>query len=72
MAGAVFAAEPQRCLAIADRAVYWLNAERLGGGSFDAASGSIMDMFNFNKANSVALILDPTFGTVDTKAKNKN
>jgi hypothetical protein len=29
-------------------------------------------MFNFNKANSTALILDPTFGTLDTKAKNKN
>jgi len=31
-----------------------------------------MDMFNFNKPNSVALILDPTFGAVDSKAKNKN
>jgi phospholipase C len=50
----------------------WLNGERLGGGSFDATAGSIVDMFNFNKANSTALILDPTFGTVDTKAKNKN
>jgi phospholipase C len=29
-------------------------------------------MFNFNKANNTALILDPTFGTVDTKAKSKN
>ena len=27
----------------------WLNGERLGGGSFDATTGSIMDMFNFNK-----------------------
>jgi phospholipase C len=50
----------------------WLSGERLGGGSFDATSGSIVDMFNFNKANSTALILDPTFGTVDTKAKKKN
>jgi phospholipase C len=50
----------------------WLQGQRLGGGSFDATSGSITDMFNFNKANSVALVLDPTFGTVDTKAKNKN
>ncbi len=47
----------------------WLKGERLGGGSFDATTGSIADMFNFNKANSTALILDPTFGTVDTKAK---
>ena len=50
----------------------WLNGERLGGGSFDATTGSITDMFNFNKANQTTLILDPDFGTVDTKAKNKN
>ena len=25
----------------------WLNGERLGGGSFDATTGSIMDMFDF-------------------------
>ena len=25
----------------------WLNGERLGGGSFDATAGSIMDMFDF-------------------------
>jgi phospholipase C len=50
----------------------WLNGERLGGGSFDATTGSIADMFNLNKANSTALILNPTFGTVDTKAKSKN
>ena len=29
-------------------------------------------MFNFNKKNSEKLILDPTFGTVDTKSKIKN
>ena len=45
----------------------WLKGERLGGGSFDATTGSIMDMFNFNKAKETTLILDPTFGTVDTK-----
>src|SRR3984957_3009382 len=50
----------------------WLNGKRLGGGSFDATTGSMVDMFNFNKANSTALILDPTFGTVDTKTKSKN
>ena len=50
----------------------WLKGERLGGGSFDATTGSIVDMFNFNKANSTKLILDPTFGTVDTKKKAKN
>jgi phospholipase C len=50
----------------------WLNGQRLGGGAFDATTGSIADMFNFNKKNSVALVLDPTTGTVDTKAKNQN
>ncbi len=50
----------------------WLNGQRIGGGSFDATTGSIMDMFNFNKKNSIKLTLDPTFGTVDTKTKIKN
>ncbi|WP_213741916.1 alkaline phosphatase family protein [Bradyrhizobium sp. dw_411] len=50
----------------------WLNGKRLGGGSFDATTGSIIDMFNFNKANTKTLILDPTFGTVDTKSKSKS
>ncbi len=27
----------------------WLNGERLGGGSFDATTGSIMDMFDFSR-----------------------
>jgi phospholipase C len=50
----------------------WLNGERLGGGSFDATTGSIDDMFNFDKASGATLILDPTSGTVDTKSKSKN
>ena len=50
----------------------WLKNERLGGGSFDATTGSIMDMFDFTQKKSTTLILDPTFGTVDTKAKSKN
>jgi phospholipase C len=50
----------------------WLKGERIGGGSFDAKTGSIVDMFNFNKKNSEKLILDPTFGDVDTKDKVKN
>jgi phospholipase C len=50
----------------------WLNGERIGQGSFDATTGSIVDMFNFNKKNSVKLILDPTFGTPDTKTKTAN
>ena len=50
----------------------WLNGKRLGGGSFDDTTGSIDDMFNFNKANATALILDPTLGIVDTKSKSKS
>jgi phospholipase C len=50
----------------------WLNGERLGGGSFDATTGSIMDLFDFNQKKSTKLILDPTFGTVDTRSTSKN
>jgi phospholipase C len=50
----------------------WLKGERLGGGSFDAATGSIMDMFDFTQKKSTRLILDPTFGTVDGKTKINN
>jgi phospholipase C len=50
----------------------WLKGERLGGGSFDATTGSIEDMFDFKQKKSTKLILDPTFGTVDTKEKVKN
>ena len=50
----------------------WLNGERVGGGSFDATTGSIMDMFDFKKKNSATLILDPATGTVDSKNKNKS
>jgi phospholipase C len=45
----------------------WLNGERLGGGSFDAATGSITDMFDFTQKPTRKLVLDPTFGTVDSK-----
>ncbi len=43
----------------------WLSGERLGGGSFDATAGSIMDMFNFSTGHATApeLLLDPTTGT---------
>jgi len=50
----------------------WLSSQRIGQGSADATTGSIADMFNFNKKNSVALILDPATGTVDDKTKQKN
>ncbi|MDA9521842.1 phospholipase C [Bradyrhizobium sp. CCBAU 11434] len=47
----------------------WLHGKRLGGGSFDATSGSIMDLFDFDQDHSHdfrtdALFLDPTAGTV--------
>jgi phospholipase C len=46
----------------------WLKGERIGGGSFDATTGSIMDMFDFrNEAHSKKLILDPALGTVVSK-----
>jgi phospholipase C len=48
----------------------WLSSQRLGSGAFDATTGSIMDMFNFNQAKTRTLILDPTFGSVDSKSKN--
>lgn len=44
----------------------WLGGKRLGGGSFDATTGSIMDMFDFdNNGHGEArkLFLDPTVGT---------
>jgi len=50
----------------------WLGSERLGGGSFDATTGSIMDLFDFTQKKSVTLILDPTFGTVDSSKSVKN
>ena len=47
----------------------WLHGQRLGGGSFDATAGSIMDLFDFDQDHSHdfrtdALFLDPTAGTV--------
>jgi phospholipase C len=50
----------------------WLNGERLGGGSFDATTGAIDDMFNFNKANGTTLILDESLGVVVSKTTSKN
>ena len=49
----------------------WLQGQRLGGGSFDATAGSIMDMFDFDRNDAATLVLDPTSGTVDTKSKSK-
>ncbi|MGA2998604.1 phospholipase C [Bradyrhizobium sp.] len=50
----------------------WLGSERIGGGSFDATTGSIMDMFDFTQKKSVKLVLDPTSGLIDETTKIKN
>jgi phospholipase C len=43
----------------------WLHGERIGGGSFDASAGSIMDLFDFDHCDEAnKLFLDPTAGTV--------
>jgi phospholipase C len=45
----------------------WLHGQRLGGGSFDATAGSIMNMFDFDRGREDGvpkLILDPAAGTV--------
>jgi phospholipase C len=42
----------------------WLHGERIGGGSFDATTGSIDGMFDFTAVgNNPALYLDPKTGT---------
>ena len=58
----------------------WLHGERLGGGSFDATSGSIMNMFRFDREHDSEhrgrhgermdprLYLDPARGTVLRRA----
>jgi phospholipase C len=50
----------------------WLSGKRIGGGSFDATTGSITDMFNFSQKKSVTLFLDPTSGLIDETTKIKN
>ena len=41
----------------------WLHGRRLGGGSFDASAGSIMDMFDFRSGgHAPVLVLDPLTG----------
>lgn len=55
----------------------WLRGKRLGGGSFDASSGSIMDLFDFDHDHRHdlrvdALFLDPTSGTVMTSPPDEH
>jgi phospholipase C len=40
----------------------WLGSRRLGGGSFDAISGTIANMFDFTHQRSTKLILSPSTG----------
>jgi phospholipase C len=47
----------------------WLNGERLGGGSFDGTTGSIMSMFDFHQKPTRKLILSPDTGEVIEKSK---
>jgi phospholipase C len=44
----------------------WLGGQRIGGGSFDANAGSIMNLFDFSATggNNPPLYLDPNQGTV--------
>ena len=45
----------------------WLSGKRIGGGSFDATTGSINALFNFSATTpNAALYLDPSYGTVLT------
>jgi phospholipase C len=47
----------------------WLKSERLGGGSFDATAGSIMDMFDFHQGDhDRKVILDGNTGLVVKKS----
>ncbi|WFU27177.1 alkaline phosphatase family protein [Bradyrhizobium sp. CB1717] len=55
----------------------WLHGQRLGGGAFDATTGSIMDLFDFDHDHSHdlradALFLDPTSGTVITSPPDEH
>jgi acid phosphatase/phospholipase C len=55
----------------------WLRGQRLGGGSFDASAGSIMDLFDFDQDHrhdlrTDALFLDPTSGTVMTSPPDEH
>lgn len=47
----------------------WLGSARLGQGSFDESSGSIMDMFDFSSGDDAKFILDPRSGMQTASAK---
>jgi phospholipase C len=47
----------------------WLAGARLGGGSFDDSTGSVMDMFDFKAPQASELYLDPKTGRKTASAK---
>jgi phospholipase C len=47
----------------------WLGGARLGGGSFDESTGSIMDMFDFSAPKAPELFLSPQTGQKTASAK---
>jgi phospholipase C len=48
----------------------WLHGTRLGGGSFDASAGSIMDLFDFaHGGHTPPLYLDPVTGAQTSPQK---
>ncbi|WP_115718878.1 phospholipase C [Gallaecimonas mangrovi] len=49
----------------------WLSGKRLGGGSFDATAGSIMNLFDFKHGHQKPLYLDPETG-LPVKASSIN
>jgi len=51
----------------------WLNGERLGGGSFDATTGKLDDLFNFNGVpNKDVLLLDAETGDIRYSGASKS
>jgi phospholipase C len=50
----------------------WLQGERLGGGSFDATTGSLMGMFDFaGTGNNPPLFLDAATGLPESEEKSR-
>ena len=47
----------------------WLGGARLGGGSFDESTGSIMDMFDFGTTKGSNLILNPQSGLQEASTR---
>ncbi len=51
----------------------WLHGQRLGGGSFDATAGSVVDLFDFRDHDqNEKLYLDPATGTIVSDAPDRH